>query len=681
MIPTSRTAAAAALVLATTGGLLTAVAAPASAATTCTSPVFKRQFFANTTFSGTPRKTDCDGVIDQNWGTGAPASGLPTNNFGVRWSVTRDFGSGGPFALSASGLDGIRVHLDGVRKIDLWKNTSTTVSRTVNVTIPSGKHTLRVDYDNWTGSAKVKFGYTPRTSATVDKVKPLVPTGTSVSYDNATGKAKLTWSKNKEMDLAGYRIYRRGKGGSFPRNPLATTTSTSYTDTTLPKSGAAFFYEVRAYDKAGNESAGTADQGVTTVDRLAPAVRDLKVSGETSLDGVSLWWMSDEGDLKYEVLRAGSPDGPFEVAATNYSNSATDVTAPYGETSYYKVAATDPAGNTGYSSVVSFARPLAVPYFNHVENRPEDGGGVDLGWWVSPYAPTEFRVHREEERFDEATGRYVTVDSRVVPCAPTLTETFYGHRHAYACTDATAVPGRFYVYWVTSVDALGRESGASGTHLLLHTDATVPPLVTGFTATATEYGTVLDWDDSPAADLAEYHVVRLSTVNDGSDYTYVGRVEAGTSRLVDSANLQDGETHTYFVRAVDTSGNSNYGSAEDAVSTTVTEYDLRPTVETPADWLVSVSAKAAEGAAAVDLTWDLDSSYHGTDITGYRVHRWNPATAAYEPLTAEPVIGMSYTDTTAAAGTTHFYWVTALHADGTESAPGDAWAALAPHAE
>lgn len=57
-----------AFVLATAGALLTAVAAPASAATTCASPVYKRQFFANTTFSGTPKKTDCDSAIDQNWG-------------------------------------------------------------------------------------------------------------------------------------------------------------------------------------------------------------------------------------------------------------------------------------------------------------------------------------------------------------------------------------------------------------------------------------------------------------------------------------------------------------------------------------------------------------------------------------------------------------------------------------
>ncbi|MDT0479938.1 PA14 domain-containing protein [Streptomyces sp. DSM 41640] len=151
----ARRTTATAVVLATAGTLVTLTSAPVSAAVACASPVFKRQFYANTSLSGTPKKTDCDTAIDQSW-SGAPVSGLPKDDFGARWTVTRDFGSGGPFALGATGLDGIRVYVDGVRRIDLWKNVSTTVKKTANVTIPSGRHTLRIDYTNWTGAAKVK---------------------------------------------------------------------------------------------------------------------------------------------------------------------------------------------------------------------------------------------------------------------------------------------------------------------------------------------------------------------------------------------------------------------------------------------------------------------------------------------------------------------------------------------
>ncbi|CAM5712362.1 hypothetical protein SAURM35S_01745 [Streptomyces aurantiogriseus] len=298
---------------------------PAQAATSCASPVYTRQFFANTTFSGTPKQTGCDAAISENWGAKAPISSLPTNNFGVRWSVTRDFGSGGPFTFTAAAQDGIRVYVDGVRKVDLWKNVSTTVKKTVDLTIAPGKHTLRVDYVNWTGNANVGFTYTPRTSAAVDKVKPLTPTGLAVAYDTATGRAKLTWAANKEMDLAGYRVYRRDLATNV-ETLLATTTATTHTDATLPVTGAAYAYRVFAYDKAGNQSAGTAEKSVTTADRTAPALPyDLKVTD--AADGNKLVWSGVEEAESYLVYRATAVDGTYVKIGSSTGTSFYDDTA------------------------------------------------------------------------------------------------------------------------------------------------------------------------------------------------------------------------------------------------------------------------------------------------------------------------------------------------------------------
>jgi hypothetical protein len=353
MNPARRTTAvtATALVLTTAGGLLTATATSAAAATTCTSPVYKRQFFANTVFSGTPKKTDCDAAVSENWGTKAPASGLPKDNFGVRWTVTRDFGSGGPFALPVTAQDGIRVYLDNTRKVDLWKNASSTVKKTVNLTIPSGKHTLRVDYANWTGAANVSFTYTPRTTATVDKVKPLIPTGTSVSYDTTGGNAKLTWAKNKEMDLAGYRVYRRLKG-STTWSGLSAPTTTSYTDTTVPATGDTYYYEVRAHDKAGNESAGSPDQAVTTTDRTPTAAPAGLIA--TSLSrGLQLDWNGVAGAVSYRVYRATSENGVYTPVGSTDKLSYLDTSAVESVTYYYRVTVLDAAGNESARSVAA----------------------------------------------------------------------------------------------------------------------------------------------------------------------------------------------------------------------------------------------------------------------------------------------------------------------------------------
>ncbi|WP_433919199.1 PA14 domain-containing protein [Streptomyces canus] len=427
------------LVLAATGGLLTALSTPASAAVSCASPVFTRQFYANTSLSGTPKKTDCDTAIDQSW-SGAPVSGLPKDNFGVRWTVTRDFGSGGPFALSATGLDGMRVYVDGVRKIDLWKNVSTTVAKTANVTIPSGKHTLRVDYANWTGAAKVKVTYTPRTSADVDKVKPLAPTGTSVSYDKATGKAKATWAKNKEMDLAGYRVYRRLKGTSFPTTPLTTTTSTSYTDTP-PPTGDTYYYEIRAYDKAGNESGGTADQPVTTADRVAPAAATGATALGTTAGNSVTWQASSSTDVDhYEVWGApvgqSDPDGPHPVWGTSW----TDVTADAGTAYAYKVQAVDTAGNFApVSDPATVTRPVAsaVPAPAGVTGTPADAS-TEVTWTAADAAG--YHVYRRTY----VNGAWSLVG--------TTSGTSY--------EDTSAPKGKAF-YYVAAVDAQGADSAPS----------------------------------------------------------------------------------------------------------------------------------------------------------------------------------------------------------------------------
>ncbi|MFJ2786547.1 MULTISPECIES: PA14 domain-containing protein [unclassified Streptomyces] len=342
-----RTTAATALVLATAGGLLTTAPA-AEAAVNCASPLFKREYFANTTLTGTPRRADCDSAVNEHW-TGAPATGLPRDRFGVRWTLTRDFGSGGPFALSVQARDGVRVYLDGVRKYDAWSDLTAVRKGTVNLTVPKGRHTLRIDFVNWTGPADVTFAYAPRTSATVDKVKPLAPAGLGAVHDRVTARTKLSWVRNKEMDLAGYRVYRRLAGQPFPARPLAVTTGAAYTDAT-PATGQTFLYELRAHDRAGNESPGTSDLAVATADRTAPAAP--AAPGATVAAGaVNLGWQPVAGANRYRVLRAAGTGGPWttavdQLAATSWQDTGTDIRKQW----YYRIVAIDAAGNASAPS-------------------------------------------------------------------------------------------------------------------------------------------------------------------------------------------------------------------------------------------------------------------------------------------------------------------------------------------
>ncbi|MFE7244397.1 PA14 domain-containing protein [Streptomyces sp. NPDC057580] len=617
------------VVLATAGALLTAATAPASATTSCTSPRYKRQFFANTTFSGTPKKTDCDSAIDQNWGTGAPATGLPKDDFAVRWTVTRDFGSGGPFTFAASARDGIRVYLDGTRKVDLWKNVSTTVSKTVNVTIPSGKHSLRVDFVNWTGAANVKFVYTPRTSATVDKVAPLTPTGAAASYDTAAGKAKLAWAKNKEMDLAGYRVYRRiaGTSGWSLRNSTLIT-GTTFTDAP-PATGATYEYALRAVDRSGNVSALSAVTSVVSADRTAPAVPTGLTAAYDPSAGARLSWSPVSGASSYEVQRAVAPEGPFvSVGTPTQSAALTDPSTAVGTTYYYRVRAKDSAGNaSAYSAPIQLDATEAKPL---PPTTISANGWVDrntVGWRYDGDASHRFHVYAAES----ASGPWTRLTETPV--------TGPGY------DDYAAPVGEVRYYQVRTVTTLGTESDPSATASATRTGDVTPPHM--------PYG--LDaWDGTDGV-----HLVWTPNTGDTDHYLVMRKPMFGAWEqvaVVRDAKYLDTSTPVgaqfgYTVRAVDAAGNVSpmpepgYG----------TVYGKRlPVYEKPAA-PASVTATADNGNVKVE--WTASTS---TDVAGYYVYR----TTGTDPTTAysvSPLItGTTFTNENVPAGKTWYYVVRAV---------------------
>ncbi|MFJ1590331.1 fibronectin type III domain-containing protein [Kitasatospora albolonga] len=332
------------------GSLLVPVPEAHAAAPGCSANVYKRAFYKNTSFKGKPVKTDCDSAISQSW-SGRPVAGVPKDKFGVRWSVTRDFGSGGPFTFSVAATDGVRVYLDGVRRIDLWKNTGNTArKKSVNVTIPSGKHTLRVDYVNWSGAAKVKYTYKPRTSAKYDKRKPLAPVGVKTAYNVKNRKTTVSWSANKEMDLRNYTLYRKPvSSGGWTK--VATTTARSYTDPLVnPDDRTPYYYEVRAADKAGNISKGSADAIV----RPLPVVSSLTGSFDRKTNKVTLKWpLNKEPHFDhYTVLSNDKVNGSYVWVPLGTTKGSTWTTAPItpdGETRHYRVLVTNDGGTTTHS--------------------------------------------------------------------------------------------------------------------------------------------------------------------------------------------------------------------------------------------------------------------------------------------------------------------------------------------
>jgi fibronectin type 3 domain-containing protein len=84
----------------------------------------------------------------------------------------------------------------------------------------------------------------------VDKFPPAVPAG--VRADAAPVSIELTWQRNTEPDLSGYRIYRSVGKGAFEKI-ADVPAAPSYSDRAV-EHGKSYRYAVTSVDRTGNES-------------------------------------------------------------------------------------------------------------------------------------------------------------------------------------------------------------------------------------------------------------------------------------------------------------------------------------------------------------------------------------------------------------------------------------------
>ncbi|MYV54180.1 PA14 domain-containing protein, partial [Streptomyces sp. SID3212] len=646
--------------------------APAAAAVTCASPVWKAQYFGNTTFTGTPKLTACDSAVAENYGSGDPAGvTLPKDNFSVRWSLTRDFGSGGPFRLSAATQDGMRVYVDGVRKVDLWKNVSATVRKTVDLTVPAGKHTLRVDYVAWTGTANAAFTYAPRTESTVDKVKPLAPAGLTATYDRNTSKTTLRWSANKEMDLAGYRVYRRLSGSGTTQWARAggssLLTSATFADAT-PATGQSFLYEVRAVDKAGHESAGSPDVTAATVDRTGPAAPT-----RPTVTGDAWWatlaWQGSADATAYEVYASAAATGPFELLGTTTSTSyRTD--APVNTVRYYRIRALDALGNpSAYTAVTGDGVDRTPPKSPVSLGSVARIGSTDV-YWKQPDGFYEDFDNGGTYRVYRSPGK--TLDpaalTRVTCPREESDETATGG----ICHDLDMPAGTYVTYAIAAVDPAGNESALSAPHVVRTGDRVAPGPVTGLKATPRADGVLLTWTASTEDDVDGY-LARTGTRQPDGTVKWLGsascREGASDPLAVLCGDLPDGETYVYAVVAKDRWSNALPAGDPRVPVVEATELDVRPSVPVTRDWALgnmgygTVIGPDEDGPS---INWRCDKAPECDTVAGYRISRWNASTKAYEPLHAG-LLGAgtrAYADGAAVRGATYFYVLEAVGAGG-----------------
>jgi hypothetical protein len=146
---------------------------------------WKAEYFANTDLYGKPKVTRTDSKIDFDWKRNAPATGLPKDNFSVRWTQTIDFSTGiYRFNLSADDKATLRVGDRMVLRVPASGNSQ----GTYDLALLQGRHKVTLEYREFTGNARVRLTWT--------KISPSFTDWKGEYWTNAELKGNPAISRN-----------------------------------------------------------------------------------------------------------------------------------------------------------------------------------------------------------------------------------------------------------------------------------------------------------------------------------------------------------------------------------------------------------------------------------------------------------------------------------------------------
>ena len=446
--------------------------------------------------------------------------------------------------------------------------------------------------------------------------KQTLPAPTVTGGNDAQGRPTLKW--NAVTGAAKYEVYRaRSMNGDYIK--YSTVTGTSYTNTSYIEDGNTYYYKVRALKSDGTAGAWSSVVSVTYKQTLsAPTV----TGGNDAQGRPTLKWNAVTGAAKYEVYRARSLNGDYikysTVTGTSYTNTSY---IESGNTYYYKVRALKSDGTAGaWSSIVSvtYKQTLSAP----TVTGGNDAQGRPTLTWKAVSGAAKYEVYRARSK-DGTYSKYSTT-----------TGTAYTNS-SYLTSGAT------YYYKVRALDANGNAGPYSAVVSVTCRLKLTAPTVTG--GNDAQGRPTLKWNAVTGA--AKYEVYRARS-KDG-DYIKYSTV-TGTS-YTNTSYLANGTAYYYKVRALGSDGTAGPDSTPVSV-----------TYKAPFGAPLVTGSKDSQGRPA--LKWDKV-----TDAAKYEVYRARSKDGTYSLMSTQSATG--YTNTSYLAnGTTYYYKVRALKANGTASA-------------
>jgi RHS repeat-associated protein len=536
----------------------------------------------------------------------APAA--PTTLAGVAGtsSLKVDLSWTNPSGSTATGVVVARS-TDGTTFTDLVTVAATATSYSDLAVMAGATYSYRVRATNGAGASATS------NTVTVPLLPPAAPTAL-VAVVKSTTQIDLTWALTG-TNAANVRVERATDGVTFTAFPLLAGTATTYSNTGLT-TGITYSYRVQALNAAG----ASAYSNTVSLSIVKPSAPSNLVAWAGSTTQANLSWTrtsNNESGFKVERSTDGtafSQVGTVAAGVTTYADTGRTSGSSY----WYRVRATNGAGDSAYSNVATLkiASPSAPTL---LVVTLVSATRVDLGWKDNSNNEAGFEVERATD------GTTFTK----------LTTTAVG---AVSLTDTALTLGTTYTYRVRATNGVGK-SGYSNTGSAKVAVPAAPSALSAKIASKTRVD--LTWVNN-ATNQTQYSVERSS---DGVTFVAVSPVLAVTAlTYADTTVVANG---MYFYRVV----------CSNVVGTSLPSASIKVVMQVPP------GPTDLKGTVASTTEIDLAWSYTGANETGFAIERGTSATNIAQIATVGTGV-KTYNNTGLTANTTYFYRVRAYNGVG-----------------
>lgn len=293
-------------------------------------------------------------------------------------------------------------------------------------------------------------------------VAPAAPSGLAAVAFSAT-RIDLTWNDNSNNE-DGFRI-ERADDNAFSQNLVTQTVGSgvvTYSDTSV-QPVKTYYYQVIAYNSVGDSApSGTAS---ATTPNVAPAAPSGLARVVVSASRVDLSWVdnsSNETGFRLEQATAANFSGAtlFALGAgiTTYSDTSVAPSTTY----YYRVFATNGAGDSSASNTVTATTPGVVPTApTTLAAVKVNDNRIDLTWTDHSNNETGFHIETATNA-GFAGSLFITVGAGV---------TTY--------TDNSVYGGDTFYYRVTAYNATGDSVPTNVASIFIPAPLVAAPLAPG----------------------------------------------------------------------------------------------------------------------------------------------------------------------------------------------------------